>query len=83
MRLISPILDNKFSQTFLPFLSGEESHFFLNFKASFNLKLLQTEFEVTFACPGLEVIKLLSCSIQLRMDFHLVIKINIPTVKTF
>ena len=32
---------------------------------------------------GLEVIKLLSCSTQLSMIFHLVIKIKIPTIKTF
>ena len=31
---------------------------------------------------GPEVIKLFSCSTQLSMKFHLVIKIKIPTVKT-
>ena len=30
-----------------------------------------------------EVIKLFSCSTQLSMKFHLVIKIKIPTIKTF
>ena len=32
---------------------------------------------------GPEVIKLFSCSAQLSMKFHLVIKIKIPTIKTF
>ena len=41
---------------------------------------------LTFDCilfPGPEVIKLFSCSAQLSMIFHLVIKIKIPTIKTF
>ena len=32
---------------------------------------------------GLEVINLFSCSTQLNLKFHLVIKIKIPTIKTF
>ena len=32
---------------------------------------------------GPEVIKLFSCSTQLSMKFHLVIKVKIPKIKTF
>ena len=36
-----------------------------------------------FAHPVPMVIKLFSCSTQLSMNFHLVIKMKIPTIKTF
>ena len=34
------------------------------------------------SATGPEVIKLFSCSTELSMKFHLVIKIKIPTIKT-
>ena len=34
-------------------------------------------------CPGPAVIKLFSCSTQLSMKFHLVMKMKIPSIKTF